>query len=132
MISINNKVYDNVDKRISWGHFNVIKKIDDTVKHIEGEAPIIKFCINDNVLIRIETTYPREWFNELKIDTKIDFLKHISDITYEDSNGWQSLIGGKYECELKKINDNVYNIRVSAKSDELEELEIKIDENINI
>ena len=62
----------------------------------------------------------------------IDFSKHISDITYEDSKGWQSLISGKYECELSKINDNTYNMRVNVKSDEFEELEIKIDEDINI
>lgn len=132
MISINNKIYENVDKRVSWGQFSATKEVENNVVDVTAEAPIIKFNVDDSILIGVETTYPKECFDELKIGTKIDFTKHISDITYEDTNGWQSLIIGKYECELLKTNENTYNIKLNVKSDEFEEIEISIDEEINI
>lgn len=136
MICINNKIYDNVDKKVSWGKFSVSSVVDGVRKYRSGESPFVKFIINDsdNVIIGIETTYPKEWFSDLKIGTKIDFNKYISDITFEDSKGWYSIYPPKDEdeCKLSKLSNNTFNIKLIIDSNEFERLVIEIDEEITI
>jgi len=132
MISINSKTYNNFDKKILWIKFNVNSKVEGIKKSRSGEAPFIQFNINNNIFIGIETTYPKDWLSDLQVGAKINFSNYLSDITYEDFEGWQSLIMGKYECELLKKDNEIYNVKLIVESDEFEKLIIKIDEDINI
>lgn len=113
MITINDKNYDNVLKKVSFGEYSVTQ--DSNVRI--GSAPIITFKI-DNILIRLETTYDKKYLEELKINDKKDISKYISDITYEDENGWVSLITGNYNCFITKYRNNKFVFELKCEAEE--------------
>ena len=73
MITINDKNYDNVLKKVSFGEYSVTQ--DGKIR--EGMAPIIMFKF-DNILIRLETTYDKKYLEELNTNDKKDINKYIS------------------------------------------------------
>lgn len=69
----------------------------------------------------------------MKNNTKNNIKDSISDITYENDKGWISIIDGKYNCDIAKINKDTFNITFNITTKDIdEEFNIKIDENINI
>ena len=69
----------------------------------------------------------------MKNNTKNNIKDSISDITYENDKGWISIIDGKYNCDITKINKDTFNITFNITTKDIdEEFNIKIDENINI
>ena len=113
MIIINDKNYDNVLKKVSFGEYSVTQ--DSNVRI--GSAPIITFKI-DNILIRLETTYDKKYLEELNTNDKKDINKYISDITYEDENGWVSLITGNYNCFITKYRNNKFVFELKCEAEE--------------
>ena len=113
MITINDKNYDNVLKKVSFGEYSVTQ--DSNVRI--GSAPIITFKI-DNILIRLETTYDKKYLEELNTNDKKDISKYISDITYEDENGWISLITGNYNCFITKYRNNKFVFELKCEAEE--------------
>ena len=113
MIIINDKNYDNVLKKVSFGEYSVTQ--DSNVRI--GSAPIITFKI-DNILIRLETTYDKKYLEELNTNDKKDISKYISDITYEDENGWVSLITGNYNCFITKYRNNKFVFELKCEAEE--------------
>ena len=113
MITINDKNYDNVLKKVSFGEYSVTQ--DSNVRI--GSAPIITFKI-DNILIRLETTYDKKYLEELNTNDKKDINKYISDITYEDENGWVSLITGNYNCFITKYRNNKFVFELKCEAEE--------------
>ena len=113
MIIINDKNYDNVLKKVSFGEYSVTQ--DSNVRI--GSAPIITFKI-DNILIRLETTYDKKYLEELNTNDKKDISKYISDITYEDENGWISLITGNYNCFITKYRNNKFVFELKCEAEE--------------
>ena len=129
MTIINDKNYDNVLKKVSFGEYSVTQD----GKKRNGSAPFISFRF-DNVLLGLETIYDKKWLKELKISNKTDISKYISDITYEDEKGWISLITGNYNCFINKVENNKFVIEFRCETEECGEYyrillneEVKID-----
>ena len=129
MITINNTKYTTHDIKVTFGNYNVSSKD----KKRNGQSPFIQFHTNDNIFIGIETTYDKAWLQELKTNDKKDITEYISDIAYEDENGWISLITGKYTCYLEKINHTNFRLELTCMAEECDEhFDISIKEDIII
>lgn len=128
MIRINEKEYENILIRISFGEYSITQY----GKKRKGKAPFISFeC--DDVYLCIETVYDSVWLEELNINDKKDISKYISDITYEDEKGWISLITGSYICSINKIDENLFAFEFSCETEECGSyFNITINENIVI
>ena len=114
------------DFKLTYGRYSVYQD----GKRREGESPIVLFRFDD-ILIRIETTYDKTWIENLKINEEQDITKYLSDISYEDKNGWCSIKTGFYSCTLTRLEDNLYNVELKCKCVECgEEFDIFICENI--
>ena len=113
MITINDKKYDKVLKKVSFAEYSVTQ--DSNVRI--GSAPIILFKF-DNNLIRLETTYDKKYLEELNTNDKKDINKYISDITYEDENGWVSLITGNYNSFITKVRNNKFVFELKCEAEE--------------
>ncbi|MBR1936993.1 MAG: hypothetical protein IJ842_04785 [Bacilli bacterium] len=128
MIIINDKKYDNVLKKVSFGEYSVMQD----GKKRNGMAPFISFNC-DNILLGIETNYDKKWLEELKINDKQDISKYVTDIPYEDEKGWVSLILGKDKCFITKVKNNVFTIELKCEADECSEhYSIIINEDVEI
>ena len=68
----------------------------------------------------------------IKLNTLTNISEYISDITYEDKNGWLSLIARKYSCNIKRINESIFKLEFCIESKEIEELNIVVESNIEI
>jgi len=129
MITINNTKYTTHDIKVTFGNYNVSNKD----KKRNGQSPFIQFHANNNIFIGIETTYDKEWLKELKENDKKKITEYISDIAYEDENGWISLITGRYTCYLEKINQSKFRIEFKCTAQECDEyFDISIMEDVNI
>ena len=106
---IDNKEFDNISIKVSFGDYNV------TQEGIErsGKSPYIAFKFN-NTIIGLETVYDKEWLKELNINDRKNINKYITDITYEDEDGWISLITYKYESSIERLKDNLFNIELKC------------------
>ena len=128
MIIINNKNYDNFIKKISFGEYSVTQD----GKKKSGSAFCISFKI-DNIHLGIETTYDKKWLEELKINDKKDISKYISDISYEDEKGWNSLITGNYNCLINRIKNNIFVLEFTCDTEECGEYyNILLNEEVEI
>lgn len=128
MIIINDKKYDNVLKKVSFGEYSVTQD----GKKRNGMAPFISFRC-DNILLGIETNYDKKWLEELKINDKQDISKYVIDIPYEDEKGWVSLILGKDKCFITKVKNNVFTIDLKCETYEgSEHYSIIINEDVEI
>lgn len=129
MITINNNKYTVQDIKVTFGNYNVSNKD----KKRNGQSPFIQFHTNNDLFIGIETTYDKAWLQELKTNDKKDITEYISDIAYEDENGWISLITGKYTCYLEKINHTNFRLELTCMAEECDEhFDISIKEDIII
>ena len=69
---------------------------------------------------------------ELKINDKKDISKYVTDIIYNDSKGWISLIYGTYKCFLERIDNELYLLDFYCNTiDDEEEFSIVLNEKIN-
>ena len=135
MIKINEKEYYDYDVKIDWGKFqNVIcdnkiiwGKFEHTValNKLNEIAPFIKFNINNDIFIGIECNLSKESFLNLELNKLINLNKYISDITYEDEEGWISIVTENYDCNIIRTSDNLFKLDFFVKPNEL-------DFNINI
>ncbi len=135
MIKINEKEYYDYDVKIDWGKFEHIicdDKINwgkfEHVAAIDGSnemAPFIKFNINNDIFIGIECNLSKENLLKLELNKLINLNKYISDITYEDEEGWISIITGNFDCKIIRTSDNLFKLDFFVKPNEL-------DFNINI
>lgn len=130
MIKINKIVYNSPIIKVSYGKYQ--KKKSGNI--IKGESPIIKITlIEAKIYISLETTYDRSLFKKLDIGEKVDISDSLSDISYEDKDGWISLIYGYHKCIVERKNEKVFNFKISCKADECgENYNILINENIDI
>lgn len=128
MIKINNKEYYNYEIKITWGNFDVCSN----EKKVLGLAPFIQFNIENNIFIGLEFVFSKEMFENTKLNMVTNIDKYISDITYEDENGWISLILEKYNCNITRMNENIFKIEFCVESKEIEEFNIIINTNIKI
>ena len=109
MIIVNKKKYENLTIDVYYGDYNVTKE----GKKRTGLSPFISFK-TDNIKIGIETIYDKEWLKELNESNKKDISKFVSDIVYEDEEGWVSLITGDYKCFIEKIDDKEFTLDFSC------------------
>lgn len=128
MITINKITYNNPIIRVTFGKYEK-KKLGNIIK---GESPIITLT-KDQIYIRLETTYDKNLFSKLIIGNKADISDSISDISYEDKDGWISLIYGYHKCIVERINDKVFNFKLDCITDEGQKsYNISINENIDM
>lgn len=113
MITINDKNYDNILTKVSFGEYSVTQ--DD--KRRVGEAPFISFEFN-NINLGIETTYDKKWLKELNLDDKKDISEYISDIVYKDEEGFTPLITGTYKCFINKIKNDIFVLELDSEIEE--------------
>lgn len=127
MITINNTKYIVQNIKVTFGNYNVSNKD----KRRNGQSPFIQFHTDNDIFIGIETTYDKEWLKELEVNDRKNITEYISDIAYEDENGWLSLITGKYTCYLEKINQSKFRIEFKCAAEECDEyFDISIIEDI--
>lgn len=128
MLKISNKNYNDPIVKVFFGQYCIVQS--GTKR--EGYSPFISFEYNE-INIGIETTYDKNWFKELNKNDKKDISKYVSDITYEDENGWTSLINDVYKCYITKIEDNIFVIDLNCYTEELiEPCSIILNEKIEI
>ena len=125
MIKINKDEYFNYDIKITWGNFNA----QVAGKKIEGLAPFIQYNIENKIYIGIEFVFSKEMFESVELNKMININNYISDIIYEDKNGWISLIISKYNCNITRINQDTFKLELSLESNEFDinSIEIKTD-----
>jgi hypothetical protein len=128
MIKINNDEYDQYDIKISWGKFVAFSHGEKRT----GIAPFITFNIENNIFIGLELTISREMFQNIEIGTKIEINKYITDIIYEDEQGWISIGDAKYYCDILREDDKCLKINFYVKCDGVESIEISIDDHIEL
>ena len=136
MIKINDKQYDNFDIKVTWNKFKVSNNHGATLGYFihsnendnkEEKAPFVVFCVEDRILIGLEFSCSQEMFLNTKVNVKTNVKQYLSDITYEDKKGWDSLIVGKYDCNITRIDDKTFNLDFYV-----EDFETKITINTNI
>ncbi len=127
MIKINRNEYNNYVTKITWGNFEVVSYGKKRI----GKAPIIRFNINDNVFIGLELTFSKEMFENMKLDKKINIRQYVSDITYEDENGWLSIIDEEYDCNIIRTAEKKFKINFYAE-DKFYELKVFVDTDIEL
>ena len=126
MIIINNQKYADYTIDISWGNFSV----HSNGKQKEGIAPFITFNIDDNIYIGLEFMVAKEMFASIKLNTIINIENYLSDIIYEDELGWISLITSQYHCQITRIDDKKFNLKLTVNADEVDIINIKLDSDI--
>ena len=128
MTTINTKDFYNLSIKVSFGEYSVTQD----GKKRNGNAPFITFKF-DNIIIGLETIYDKRWLEELKMNDKKDISKYITDITYEDENGWLSLITGNYNCFINKVENNIFALEFSCEIEECGEYyKISLNEEVEI
>lgn len=135
MIVINNKKWKIDEIGIEWDEFSqTVKK-----RELKGISPYFSFMLIDNdgerIFFTIETTYPREYFHNLKENREIDFAPFISDIYLFKSkiSDGVSIIDGYYTSTLSKIFEEQYFLKFNLNYDDEElHLRVQIEEKIEI
>ena len=108
MIKINNKEYHDYEIKITWGNFE------------------------NNIFIGLELLFSKKMIEDTKLNTLTNISEYIIDITYEDKNGWLSLINQKYSCNIKRTNESIFKLELCIESKEDEKLNIVVESNIEI
>jgi len=106
MIIINNQEYNNYEIKIDWSNFSVYSN----GKRRIGIAPFITFNIENNIFIGLEFTFSKEMFKDLELNKKINVEQYISDIVYEDEEGWISIINQEYNCNITRKDEINFKI----------------------
>ena len=113
MIIINNKNYNIISKNVSFNKYQVTQN----GKERKGISLHIVFKLN-NILLGIETNYDKKWLENLNTNDRKDISKYVTDITYEDENGWISLITGNYKCYISKVKNNIFTFEINCEAEE--------------
>lgn len=131
MIKFNDTKYDNNKYKVEYGKYSIKRKD----KRINGTSPTIFFELagTTSCIIGVETVYDKKYLEELKISDKKDIKEYISDITYEDKDGWVSLICGNFESTIEKKKEKEFelNFKCNAKENN-ETFNIEIIETVLI
>lgn len=127
MIKINSREYNSYTTKIIWGDFEVVSQ----GKKRTGKAPFVKFNIENCIFTGIELTFSQEMFETLKLETHSNISQYVSDITYEDENGWISIIDGDYNCMITKTSTNKFKINLSANA-RFDELKLLVNTDIEL
>ena len=122
MITINNKEYNDYLITKNWEKFS----IDSKKQEKQGISPTITFNINDEIVIEVELTITKEELKSYEINKEIDIKKDISDILYNNKNGWISLITENYNGKITRINNIDFKLSLQV------EQEIKIEDIISL
>ncbi len=121
MIKINNKTYNN----------NKIEIIFDKFINCENNEEMntlnFYFIIKNDIQLEIETKISNNILSNMNINNHLDINKYITDIEYQDENGYTTLIHEKYYSLLTRINEKDFNIKFKIESNDIN---IKVDEVI--
>lgn len=128
MIRINNKKYYNYDIEITWGNFKTIVCGQETC----GIAPIIRFNLENNVFIEIESVFLKEKVENSYLNEKINIERYITDVIYKDDKGWVSIITGKYSCSIIRVDEKRFKLEFFIESKEIEPINIIINTNVEL
>lgn len=128
MIKINDKEYFNYTYNVSWGNFETTNSSGKE----NGISPFITFNIADNLSIGIETMISSEKLNSIENSEVVNLDKYITDIIYEDENGWVSIVDSKYSCILSRTMGNIFLIKFSVDFEEQEKLNIIINSEVEL
>lgn len=115
MLKINDVEYKEYTTKVSWGSFSVTSQ----GKTRTGIAPFITFNSNDTIFIGLELTFSDEMFKNCQIDTENNITKYLSDISFEDEKGWISLITGKYNLDITRINEDSFKFNLLVEEDDI-------------
>jgi len=116
MIKINDKEYKTYNTKISWEKFISYKYNQKRT----GIAPRILFYV-DNINIEIELSFSKDMFEEMEIGNKSNIKEYITDISFTDGKGWITLMDGKYDFNITKINNKNFLIDFYVNYNYLEE-----------
>ena len=123
MIIINGIEYKNFEIKTYNGNYSIKK---DGVER-KGIAPTIRFICED-ISIDIEMIYDILLIEKLGINETVDVTQYVSDIMYQDEEGWISLINGDFTCSLIKKEKSVIHLQFHYEGD----YTIIIDEDVPI
>ena len=126
MIKINDKQYNHYQIKITWENFNVS---DENGKKRSGKAPFITFHLENNILIGLEFTFSQVMFLNTKINIKTNIKEYISDIVFENEEGWSSFILEKYHGNITRINEKTFRLDFYV---EESKINILINEDIDL
>lgn len=128
MIVINSEKCCLENVNVSYGRYKVVRR----GKSIKGIGLYICFKY-DISSVGIEMTYDLRDIKILKVNSTIDITDYVSDITFEDENGWLSLILGDFVCLLTKREKDLVNIELKYKGEECSiNFDIYINEDVKI
>ncbi len=125
MIQINTKKYHNYSTKVTWEKFEVIH---DGQK-LKGLAPFISFNIEDVIFIGLELILSQEMIESMKLNSQTNIKSYLTDILYEDSRGWISLITDEYDCTIVRLDERKFKIHFIVTS-EIENIDIMIDTQV--
>jgi len=128
VIKINGKYYDTYNVEIDWGSFETI--IAD--KKSSGASPFITFNIKNKIFVGIETLISKEFLANMNFNEQKNINEYLTDILYKDRNGWMSILTGKYNLEITKINNNNFKIEFDVDLEEKERLNINVNTSIEL
>lgn len=124
MIKINDTQYADDCIKITWKNFNTSNA---SGKKRFGKAPLITFCLEKNISVELEFTFSQAMFLDTKTNIRTNIKEYVSDIIFKNDKGCTSLIYGKYDCNITRINEKKFNLDFYV-----EEKEISIFINTNI
>lgn len=122
MIQINTKKYNNYSTKVTWEKFEVIH---DGQK-LKGLAPFISFNIEDAIFIGLELILSQEIIESMKLNNQTNIKSYLTDILYEDSRRWISLITDEYDCTIVRLDERKFKIHFIVTS-AIENIDIMID-----
>ena len=89
-------------------------------------STFITFNIDNNKFIGLEFTFSDEMFKQMKENINTNVKEFISDILYEDKNGWISIINSEYDCDITRIDEKIFKINFNIKAEENISIDTKI------
>jgi len=127
MIKVNDKVYDGMIIRVSWGEFSTVTNGQKR----KGIAPFITFNSNE-IRVGLELVFSDVMFREMKLNNKIDISKYLTDITFEDKEGWISLGNGEYKGYITRIDEEKFKIEMFVVDKYEDDMKIELDEIVKV
>ena len=128
MIKINNKISKKYKTKIIWNNFSAVVNGKKEI----GLAPIIKFFIDNKIIIELELVFSKEKFQELEINKKINISRYLVGVSYEDDKGWLPILNDSTSIYFTRINQTEFNIDFEINSIELDDIKININTCLKI
>ena len=101
----------------------------EMVKKDLEKPPFITFYLENNIKIGLEFTFSQVMFLNTQTNVETNIKEYLSDITFENDEGWDFLISGKYDCNIKRINEKTFNLDFYVENNKLN---IFINANIDL